>query len=804
MSQASSYLDVLTREIGPRPSSSDTERQAAEWLQDKFTESGVPAEMHEFEAARSPQSARTLTYVVAPIAVFGIGASFLEQMWVIHWTCWILLAVLSALTILDLFFPKAPAGLVPLLPKGPSQNVIAKSVPSSYSPGETPKKVVLVANYDSALTSPLQSESMIGIHRLFQTIANTVVMLMPLLVLLILLNINFISAISEWIFYALLVLCAPGAIIAINQIIARAMGRYSPGANNNASGVAAMLIAAEMLTEAQQGNAGASAVKLAAAEAKAAKLAMQSSKMPGIDYAPAPKVAARPAPTIEPAPPAISDFDATADIPAVGDDSSNYDSSEDFSREIDNVAFSDTGEISLAGVDVEESDELAESAQDYGQTQDVPQIDSLDSPDEFAQIGPKSDFHMSDQIDAQISALANSVGDLDASKTSIISDETDAFESVSAGEEQFDDFETADLEKVEETGPIHESRSTYADLEDYDAQTTFSDESTPALGEDTLDVGIIGEPIDDGNDFDREPMQAPVVDARRGGKSKKSSRSGSAPRAKTGRPKKAKAPFFSFSKKRAASSHDEDMSDWLGLEQDFNARKDGKAIGSWDNFGENAAEAESIPPDSGVLDLTDSFAPMGGVGGQEDDGFDWKGGFAGEDPIEDGDYASTEAARIRKKVLESLDLELKEKEIWFVATGAHYAERAGIRAFLDDYSDQLRGALFINISAVGAGELNWSIKESFGRNLQSSARLTSILRRLSRESRTIIRPWKKKAIVSDAGPILAAGRKAVTITRLDDKGIPFAFASTQDTAARLDSRKIDEAAEVVCSIIREV
>ena len=46
----------------------------------------------------------------------------------------------------------------------------------------------------------------------------------------------------------------------------------------------------------------------------------------------------------------------------------------------------------------------------------------------------------------------------------------------------------------------------------------------------------------------------------------------------------------------------------------------------------------------------------------DDDGFGWKGGWAGDDPIGDPDFAATEAARIRRRVTEDVDRELTEKE----------------------------------------------------------------------------------------------------------------------------------------------
>ena len=107
---------------------------------------------------------------------------------------------------------------------------------------------------------------------------------------------------------------------------------------------------------------------------------------------------------------------------------------------------------------------------------------------------------------------------------------------------------------------------------------------------------------------------------------------------------------------------DESTSGWLGVGDGFDAREEGRDIGSWDNFDE-----------------------------EEDDGMGFKGGWAGDDPIGDADFASNEAARIRRRVTETVDHSLDEKEIWWVATGAEEVGTFGMRAFLEEYADELAG-----------------------------------------------------------------------------------------------------------------
>jgi len=252
-----------------------------------------------------------------------------------------------------------------------------------------------------------------------------------------------------------------------------------------------------------------------------------------------------------------------------------------------------------------------------------------------------------------------------------------------------------------------------------------------------------------------------------------------------GKKKDKRADEFSFGASTGASTGDsEQASDWLGVDTSYDAREEGRKIGSWDNF---PAGDDS---DSGADDF--------------DDGFSWKGGAAEGDVIEDGEYASTQAARIRRKVSEMLVTRLGTKELWFVATSAHYVHSCGMRTFLEDYHEELRGALIINLDALGSGDLYWSVMEQAGKTYKSSARLTASARRVAREKNIRAKPYKKGKLRTEAGWALADGRKAVSIMRLTESGAPFAQGSPQDVPKRLSVEKIDEAVEFVVSLIQEL
>jgi len=219
-----------------------------------------------------------------------------------------------------------------------------------------------------------------------------------------------------------------------------------------------------------------------------------------------------------------------------------------------------------------------------------------------------------------------------------------------------------------------------------------------------------------------------------------------------------------------------EVKEWLGVDDSFDARKAGRDIGSWDKFGDE---------DEG------------------DDDFGWKGGWAGDDPIGDPDFAASEAARIRRRVTETVDRELSEKEVWFVATGAEEVGTLGMQALLRDYGDELRDAFIINIDGCGAGQLFWASTEGMARKYRADRRLVALARRVSRETETLIKPREYRGLSTDATPALARGFHAFSVMAFDPNGLPANWHWKTDTIDTLNPELIETTADFVTAMIRE-
>lgn len=229
-----------------------------------------------------------------------------------------------------------------------------------------------------------------------------------------------------------------------------------------------------------------------------------------------------------------------------------------------------------------------------------------------------------------------------------------------------------------------------------------------------------------------------------------------------------------FTRKRR--EHSDAVGGWLGVEEDFDVRDAGRKIGSWENFGEES----------------------------DDDDFGHKGGFAGGDPLGDPEFAATEASRIRRRVTESVDRALADKEVWFVATGAEEAGTWGMREFLAAYGPDLKGALIINLDNLGTGVLHMVTEEGMARRYRSDRRLISAGKRVARENDMHVRTRPYEGLSTDATPALARGYRAMSVMAFDVNGHLPNWHWHTDVEENVDPANLDLAVRFVTEIIREL
>lgn len=255
-----------------------------------------------------------------------------------------------------------------------------------------------------------------------------------------------------------------------------------------------------------------------------------------------------------------------------------------------------------------------------------------------------------------------------------------------------------------------------------------------------------------------EPTSAPVVPPMPVTSDVQPLETISAPAAPAAKPqKRGLGGLFGRKKKNEQDS----MSDWLGVEDDYDAKKSGRGIGSWDNF--------------------------------EDDGDGWKGGATSSDGASAEDMLTAVASMG--------DDELLGHDIWFVATGASDCDGAGMKAFLAAHRDKLRGVFFINLESIGAGRLSVVTVEGEQQLLKGDRRIMNLVNKVCKSFHVDCGAFEMPYAKTDAYAALEASRRALTIAGAD--GPRLACAHTEDDLPyNVNPTNIATVSEVVTEVIR--
>ena len=255
-----------------------------------------------------------------------------------------------------------------------------------------------------------------------------------------------------------------------------------------------------------------------------------------------------------------------------------------------------------------------------------------------------------------------------------------------------------------------------------------------------------------------EPTSAPVVPPMPVSSDVQPLETISAPAAPAAKPqKRGLGGLFGRKKKNEQDS----MSDWLGVEDDHDAKKSGRGIGSWDNF--------------------------------EDDDDGWKGGATSSDGASAEDMLAAVASMG--------DDELLGHDIWFVATGASDCDGAGMKAFLAAHRDKLRGVFFINLESIGAGRLSVVTVEGEQQLLKGDRRIMNLVNKVCKSFHVDCGAFEMPYAKTDAYAALEASRRALTIAGVD--GPRLACAHTEDDLPyNVNPTNIATVSEVVTEVIR--
>lgn len=142
-------------------------------------------------------------------------------------------------------------------------------------------------------------------------------------------------------------------------------------------------------------------------------------------------------------------------------------------------------------------------------------------------------------------------------------------------------------------------------------------------------------------------------------------------------------------------------------------------------------------------------------------------------------------------------------EVWFVALGADLADNAGIKAFLSEHAREMRGAVIIDIEAMGAGELSLVDEEGTVRRKKASSRMKRYATKAG--SALGLRLGSAKMLWRESAAYFTAskGFQTIHVAGMKD-GKPAYVGEADDTLDNLSEEKLLEGAAFVLELLHNI
>jgi hypothetical protein len=227
MAQVMDHVRELAEGIGPRPATTDAEARAADYIEGVFEARGLDVERQEFDCPR------TYSWTFAIYHLLTIASAVVSR-----WAAVPALVIAAAVAVAMWLDLDTRFSIARFLPRGPSQNIIARHLPRARR-GERVRKIVIVAHYDSAKASLAFSPGLVRNFSLSFGLMKWTTFATPLVIAVGALP--FMRALAPWTWYAALAACAYLLVPLFINVHRELFMPATDGANDNASGVAVML-----------------------------------------------------------------------------------------------------------------------------------------------------------------------------------------------------------------------------------------------------------------------------------------------------------------------------------------------------------------------------------------------------------------------------------------------------------------------------------------------------------------------------------------------------------------------------------
>ena len=286
---------------------------------------------------------------------------------------------------------------------------------------------------------------------------------------------------------------------------------------------------------------------------------------------------------------------------------------------------------------------------------------------------------------------------------------------------------------------------------------------------------------------------------------------------------------FRRKKREEASSPQE----WLDVEESFDAREVGAARGGWESFREEG-DIQAYDEEYLDADATTAFSPEFDDDFAED-GFDaprsshrrgrhFEGGAFSRDQFDDeseGEENQASAADPSSVFGEGLpadfvfeptpEIEQIEQfhsdridmEVWFVALGSELAGNGGMKAFMAAHEAELKGALIVELEALGAGELTLIDKEGTYVPKKASSRMKRLVRKAGQATGLKVPEATMEWRNSASAYALKHGQQALHLAGMDGRKPAF-FAEEDDVIENIDNDMLALNSDFIMEVLKHI
>lgn len=281
--------------------------------------------------------------------------------------------------------------------------------------------------------------------------------------------------------------------------------------------------------------------------------------------------------------------------------------------------------------------------------------------------------------------------------------------------------------------------------------------------------------------------------------------------------------------------------EWLDVDESFDARTVGAERGGWESFREDATTQIEVQDE--YVDETfdghvegDSFDggdariehdEYDGYDGYDEQGRDgwndarsrrsWHGGAFSPRRMEraelDSERVAEEAAAAAERHEQGVSEEIEHiyqfrnpdinTEVWFVALGSELSQNGGMRAFLAEHQQDLRGSIIIDLEALGTGDLCMVEREGQYRTVKTSSRMKRYVKKASQSTGIDVGGAQLSWMESAASYAIKHGYQAMHLVGMRD-GKPAYYAQADDVFENVEEETLVRNADFVMELLKNI